>query len=152
MKLEGTAAGGNDVEKSTEVYEAPAGFHAPADAKEHAKQRLESLGSTRGRSRFRSGSLALAPGLAVTLELDPATQGAARPRRTLTVGLARGRLAASAMSSSRRRSRPTSCPASRGSRRDQSCTESTRRVTGPAGQEIHTTRRAVFHLHFPWDR
>lgn len=78
LKLEGVASAGTELEKQTEVYEAPGRFRDESGATARAQLRLESLRADADAIAFVTTAVALAPGLAVTLESTASMEHAAR--------------------------------------------------------------------------
>jgi type VI secretion system secreted protein VgrG len=78
LALEGAAADGVHVERSTEVYAAPGGFRTPDEGEARARRRLEALRADASRLALRTNATALAPGFCVALAEGPDDQKRAR--------------------------------------------------------------------------
>jgi type VI secretion system secreted protein VgrG len=153
--LEGTAAGGADVERSVEVYQAPGSFKTAGYGASRAQLALECLRAEARSVRFSTSALSLAPGLSFQLQPDTDYQGAARPEGDHLVVALEHRWQADAP---RYALEVTAIPLVVPYRLPR-CTPRPRIaglhsavVTGPRGQEIHTDAAGRVKVRFFWNR
>ncbi|WP_437646545.1 type VI secretion system Vgr family protein [Sorangium sp. So ce362] len=155
VQLEGVAQGGNDVERSVEVYEAPGGFKAQREGAARATQRIESLRADAKVLSFHTTAVRLRPGCSFSLELGPSYAGAARPEGDfLVVGVKHTHHHDSRRYGLTVEAIPLDVPfrLPRTSPRAQMGGVHTAKVTGSSGEEIHTDRQGRIKVRFPWDR
>ncbi len=154
LALENVAHGGGDAESAIEVYAAPGRFKSAREGELRARVHLESLRASANVVRFSSTALALAPGLAVTLEPTVDLDGTARPERQHRIIAVEHswtsdepsapRITAVAAEVPYRLERRTPRPRIHGLHPAI--------VTGAPGEEIHTDGAAHVRVRFFWDR
>lgn len=155
LKLEGVAQAGKGTEKAVEIYRAPGRFKSPDEGAARATTRLQSVRAEARTFSFETSSVAVAPGLAVTLEASADYAGTARPEGKLFVVAVEHRF---------RRSPPehvyrvTAIPADVPYRLPvitpwpHIAGLHSAKVTGAAGEEIHADASGHVKIRFPWDR
>jgi type VI secretion system secreted protein VgrG len=155
LLLESIVEAGTDVEKATEVYQAPGDFTTPEQGHARARVLSESLRADAKRIHFETSATGLAPGLAVELEPAPDYPGTARPEGKFFVVEVEHTWSASAP---RRTCRVTAIPSDVPYRlpivtpRPRIHGIQSAIVTGVPGEEIHTDATGRARVRFHWDR
>jgi type VI secretion system secreted protein VgrG len=153
VKLEASTESGTDIEKGIEVYEAPGRFADPEAGLARATVRLQSLRAEARVFTFRSTAVALAPGLAVSIEPTADYVGTARPegdhfvvevRHSWSGGDYALLVDAIPLSVPFRLPRRTPRPRIEGLH--------SAIVTGAPGEEIHVDDQGRVRVRFHWDR
>lgn len=151
--LEGKAEAGLDVEKRSEVFEAPARFLSESAGNRAARLRLESLRADAALLQFDTTALALRPGVVLeadpTLAVGPAPSGkyfVVETRFSWRAGEADAPLAVTAIPLDIPYRLPRTVPHPR----IPGFLSAT--VTGAPGEEIHTDEGAHVRVRFHWDR
>lgn len=153
LALEGSAEGGFDVEKKTEVYEAPGRFRSDPEGKRAARLRLEALRADAETLEFETAALALRPGVSFEADTHLATVPfpaveyfVIATQLDYRAGQTEGGLWARAI--------PLAVPyrPPRTSRAPRVAGILPATVTGAPGDEIHTDAGGHVRVRFPWDR
>jgi type VI secretion system secreted protein VgrG len=150
--LEAVKSAGQPIEQSIEVYEAPGRFSDPSRGGSRATRRLESLRADAERCFFESSAFALAPGLAVKLELAASDDGALRPEGDFfIVGTrhewdgARYTFEVETIPLAAKYRLPKTTP------RPRVLGVHHAMMTTAPGEEVHVDSEGRVRVHFPWD-
>ncbi len=156
LALEGVAASGNDVEQSIEVYEAPGSFKTTSEGKARAKLRLEQLRADATLIRTKTNAVSVRPGTLVEIEPGPRYDGpgVVAAKHFVVAMTHRFRNADGDAYEVVLETIPSDVPyrLPRVTPRPIIHGIQSAKVTGPAGEEIHTDDQGRVNLKFPWDR
>ncbi|WP_437621376.1 type VI secretion system Vgr family protein [Sorangium sp. So ce1151] len=153
FKLEATAAGGLDIERGAEMYQAPGRFRSESHGKRAARLQLEALRADAETLQFKTTALALRPGVSFEADTSLAV-GPVRAGKYLVVETALTWRAGEPTEALSVKAIPLSVPyrLPRLTPRPRIPGILSATVTGPPGEEIHTDSAGRVRVHFPWDR